>query len=183
MASLYRYLAGSPSSPCRCCGMLFLVLSLLMPKYWRGPALGYSVSYISPTHTSALFLEFGKLAETEGRLYPTGEYTLSSFASFPAWTFRSNGCVLATSADRQTVRDRALRRLIGRRLRALAVDKAFDTTRLEFSLQLVLETETIRFGDRGKPHWLLRAEDWLVIGGRYAQPKSVSEWKRLVHPS
>lgn len=80
--------------------MLFVVPPLITPKYWRGPVLGASVSYISPTHTHALFLEFGKLtgAGDSGR-YPTGEYTLSSFASFPAWRLRRNGGVLATSTD------------------------------------------------------------------------------------
>jgi hypothetical protein len=163
--------------------MLFIVPPLLTPKYWRGPVLGCSVSYVSPTHTSALFLEFGKpTGSDENReRYPTGEYTLSSFASFPAWILRSNGCVLATSTDRQTVRDKALRRLIGHRLKVMAIDKATDATRLEFSLQLVLETETVRSGYRGKPHWLLRSEEWLVIGP-YAQPTSAAEWKMLVHP-
>jgi hypothetical protein len=69
----------------------------------------------------------------------------------------------------------------------MAIDQASDATRLAFSLDLVLETETIRSGDRGKPHWLLRSEeqpgDWLVIGGRYPQPQSAAEWQRLIKPS
>src|SRR5580658_1339343 len=70
-------------------------------------------------------MEFGKLTGLgeDGTRYPDGEYRLSTFASFPAWALRRNEDVLATSADRQTVRDRALKRLIGRRLKTMAINE------------------------------------------------------------
>jgi len=183
------YLFGEAASGFRpLCGILFVVPSFVAPKFWRGPVLGRSVSFISPSHTSALFLEFGKLTNHEGvQGYPNGEYVLSSFATFPAWTLRGNGGVLSASTDRQTVRDRALRRLIGRRLKTVAIDEASSATRLTFSLGLVLETETTCPGRRGKPHWLLKSVeqplDWVIVSGRYPQPKSPAEWRRLIHPS
>jgi hypothetical protein len=129
-------------------------------------------------------LEKPTVPDGNDALHPSGEYTLSSFATSPGWILRRNTRVLAKWTDRQIVRDRTLLRLIGRRLQTMAIDEASNSTRLAFSLGLVLETETIRSGHRGKPHWLFKSGDeppgWFVTGGHSPQPESVAEWKRLI---
>ena len=76
--------------------------------------------------------------------------------SWPEWTLRIGGRVLATSEDRESARGLALQRLIGRRLQSLEISESTRATRLTFSLGVVLETTTTIPRLRHVPHWLLK---------------------------
>jgi hypothetical protein len=123
------------------------------------------VSHIWLSYATCLFIEFGHL--TPGGTYsnlqgnvrecqPKGEWSITSMHSWPAWKLRQNGRVIASWTQYGPPRLRALRLLIGRRLKSLEIDPASKSTRLAFSLGLELETKTDIHRLRREPHWLMR---------------------------
>lgn len=149
---------------------------------WRGPIVGRSVSHIWSSFGWCLFLEFGQLSEGEvssnGELgNPKGEWTLTTMESWPIWTIQVGGRVQATSENSRNVRERALRSLIGHRLRSLEIDTASPSTRLTFSMGLMLTTERSA-RQHCQAHWLLRCPeggDWPFVF-----PKGThANWRQL----
>ena len=149
-----------------------------MYRFWHGPVVGLTVSHVWSSYATCLFIEFGHL--TPGATYTSrtgdvrefeskGLWSITSMESWPAWWLRQNGRVMASFEDCRPRRTYALRLLIGRRLNSLQIDQVSKSTRLTFSLGLVLETKTDIPRLSKRPHWLIRGPDqrendgWLHI--------------------
>jgi hypothetical protein len=151
-----------------------------MYRSWHGPIVGLNVSHVWSSYATCLFLEFECL--TPGGTYmslrgemrqfePSGTWSMTSMENWPAWWIRQNGRPIGSWVESRPLRARALRLLVGRRLNALEIDQRSKSTRLTFSLGLVLETKTDIQRLRTTPHWLLRgpaqgADHWPHIALR-----------------
>jgi hypothetical protein len=76
--------------------------------------------------------------------------------SYAAWQLQVKHHMLASSADKYVRIERALKRLVGRRLRSVQLDALTGSSRLAFSGDLTLTTSTLNNRLRRRPHWLLR---------------------------
>lgn len=148
-----------------------------MYRFWKGPVIGRVVSDAWSSYGGRLFFEFGRL--TPGDFYldrkgirkqfsPSGEWSITSMDSWPAWTLYSQKRVVATSECCRNRRESSLRLLIGRRLCSFEIDPRSLSTRLKFSLGLSLETQTNLPRLRAVPHWLIRGprhseNDWPTV--------------------
>jgi hypothetical protein len=101
-------------------------------RFWRGTIVGQTVSHVWSSYAWCLFFEFGPLTPGEyfvdrrggqRQFQPEGEWSITTMESWPSWTLSKQGVLLASSDDRSSVRDHALRRLIGRRLKSLEIDE------------------------------------------------------------
>jgi hypothetical protein len=131
-------------------------------RFWRGPIVGHTVSHAWFSYACCLFLEFGPLTrgtwvDYSGRVHKfiRGEWSITSMESWPSWKLSRGGSLLAFSEEPPLIRRRAFRQLIGRRLNRMEIDDQSQSTRLIFSRDIVLETQTELRHYRGKPHWLL----------------------------
>ena len=151
-----------------------------MFHFWHGPVLGKTVSHVWHSFAWCIYIEFGRLTPGEWHVdrngvrhqdQPDGEWTITSMDSWPTWKLFQKNRELASSDTRGRLQDRALRRLIGRRVAAIEIDKHSRATRLRFSQGFVLETPTTLPSMRGEHHWLIRgpkcvSDDWrpVVLG-------------------
>jgi hypothetical protein len=146
-----------------------------MFRYWHGPVVGESVTHIWQGFASVLFIEFGALRPagyvrrdgTAGE--QRGEIELTTMNSYAAWELLLNGKHIMDAEAKWQHRDRALKRLIGRRLRMFEIDAASLSTRLSFGCGLMLRTRTLRQQLHPPPHWRMRlgSDDWpsVILSG------------------
>jgi hypothetical protein len=133
-------------------------------RYWRGPVVGENVAHVWYSYASVVFLEFGQLSVGKrlpnGRTgNPRGDYGLGTQFSWPLWTLSVAGRVRATSDHAPSIRDAALRLLVGRKLQSLEISIDGQATRLRFSTGVTLTTTTQMRVLRSEPHWYLSQPD------------------------
>ncbi len=136
--------------------------------------MGQAVSDAWLGYAGVLFLEFGRLIPADytfrdGRPgHPRGEYTLTTMDSYAAWAVWLRGHEIATSCSNWFHILRALKLLVGRRLRTFEIDARSRSTRLTFSQGLELLTSSLPKRLHPPPHWILRLpsrspDDWPAV--------------------
>ena len=143
----------------------------LANRCWHGRVVGLVVTQVWQGMWARFWLSFGKLTPSS-RAMPSGapgrthgEFELTNMLSLSDWELALKGRILASSNSRCKVRERQLRRLLGRRLRSVRIDPSSQSTVLTFTREFALTTQAMPSCHEYRPHWLLRlsGENWAPV--------------------
>ncbi|MCX6628113.1 MAG: hypothetical protein NTW28_10850 [Candidatus Solibacter sp.] len=116
-------------------------------------------------YAARLFISFGELTPSShflpsgGRRRSHGEFDLTNMLSETSWVLTLNGHFLADSDSQVNRRNKALQRLLGKRLLALHIDQQSQSTVVEFSRGVTLTTAVMPGSREHHQHWLLRISE------------------------
>ena len=128
----------------------------------HSPVVGQPVTQIWEGYATRLFISFGQLTPSDytrrdrspGR--PHGTFELTNMSNLSGWKVILNGRELASWESPERRRERALRRLEGKRLLSLEIEAVSHATVLRFSKGLIIVTKNLAGSREQTPHWSLR---------------------------
>jgi hypothetical protein len=127
--------------------------------------VGQVVTQVWEGHATRLFISFGELTPSSyvlrsgrsGR--PHGDIELTNMLSETSWVLTLNSHWPADDDSHFNRRNKALRRLVGKRLLALHIDRPSQSTVVKFSRGIALSTAAMSGSREHRPHWLLRISE------------------------